>query len=81
MSKLTDLTLAAARDGLKSKKFSAAEIAQAHIDAIDAGNEALNAYILPAPEVALKMAQKADEKLAGGEAGPPEEDAARSPGG
>ncbi|MFQ5626198.1 MAG: amidase, partial [Methyloligellaceae bacterium] len=70
MSKLTDLTLAAARDGLKNKKFSATEITQAHIDAIDAGNEALNAYILPAPDVALKMAEKADAKLAGGKGGP-----------
>jgi len=70
MSKLTNLTLAAARDGLKNRKFSATEITQAHIDAIDAGNEALNAYILPAPDVALKMAEKADAKLAGGEGGP-----------
>ena len=70
MSELTKLTLAAARDGLKNKKFSATEITQAHIDAIDAGNEALNAYILPTPDVALKMAEKADAKLAGGEGGP-----------
>ncbi len=57
MSALTNLTLAAARDGLKRKDFSAKEIAQAHIDAIDAGNEALNAYILLTPDLALKMAQ------------------------
>ena len=31
MSDLTDLTLAAARDGLRARKFSAAELAQAHI--------------------------------------------------
>ena len=69
MSTLTDLTLTAARDGLKAKDFSAQEIAQAHIDAIAAGNEALNAYVLQCPDVALTMAKAADKKLANGVAG------------
>ena len=70
MSNLTDLTLAAARNGLRNKEFSAKEIAQAHITAIDAGNESLNAYILPTPDIALKMAEAADKKIADGDAGP-----------
>ena len=45
MSTLTDLTLAEARDGLRARDFSAKEIAQAHIDAIEAGNEALNDFL------------------------------------
>ena len=70
MSDLTELTLAAARDGLRARDFSAQEITQAHLDAIDAGNAALNAYILPVPEMALKMANAADKNIAGGDAGP-----------
>jgi len=34
---LTSLSLAAARDGLKAKKFSARELTEAHITAIEAG--------------------------------------------
>ncbi len=45
MSELTKLTLAEAREGLKSKSFTAKELAQAFIDAIEAGNPALNAYV------------------------------------
>lgn len=70
MSNLTDLTLAEACDGLKAKDFSAREITLEHIDAISAGNEALNAYILPTPDIALKMAEAADKKIADGDAGP-----------
>ncbi len=70
MSALTRLTLAEACDGLKAKDFSAREITLEHIAAIDAGNEALNAYILPTPDIALKMAEAADKKIADGDAGP-----------
>jgi aspartyl-tRNA(Asn)/glutamyl-tRNA(Gln) amidotransferase subunit A len=70
VSNLTDITLADARDGLKSKEFSAKEISQAHIDAIESANDALNAFILPTPEIALQMADTADKKIAAGEAGP-----------
>ena len=34
MAKLTDLTLAEAREGLSEKQFSAAELTQAHLDHI-----------------------------------------------
>ena len=69
MSKLTDLTLAAARDGLAAKEFSASELTKAHIEAVDASDK-LNAYVLKTPEKALNMAAASDAKLAAGEAGP-----------
>jgi len=67
---LTSLSLAAARDGLKAKKFSARELTEAHITAIEAANAALNAFVLPTPEIALKQAAASDKKLAAGKGGP-----------
>ena len=69
MNELTALTLAAARDGLKKKAFSAAELAQAHLAAIEEAR-ALNAFVLETPERALEMAKAADARMAKGEAGP-----------
>jgi aspartyl-tRNA(Asn)/glutamyl-tRNA(Gln) amidotransferase subunit A len=66
---LTDLTIAEAREGLRAKSFSAAELTQAHLDAIEASNAALNAYVLPTPERALEMAKASDAKLGTGECG------------
>ena len=40
MSDLTGLTLAAARDGLTKKEFSAKELTEAHIGAMAAGQTA-----------------------------------------
>jgi aspartyl-tRNA(Asn)/glutamyl-tRNA(Gln) amidotransferase subunit A len=65
---LTDLTLAEARDGLKAKKFSAAELARAHIAAVEKAKP-LNAYITETPELALKQAAASDARIAKGEAG------------
>lgn len=70
VSELTDLTIAEAREGLRGKSFSATELAQAHVEAIAAGNAALNAYVLPTPERALAMAKAADHRLAAGHARP-----------
>jgi aspartyl-tRNA(Asn)/glutamyl-tRNA(Gln) amidotransferase subunit A len=69
VTKLTELTIADARDGLRDKSFSARELAQAHVDAIDAANTAINAYVLPTPERALQMAAASDARLAKGEGG------------
>jgi aspartyl-tRNA(Asn)/glutamyl-tRNA(Gln) amidotransferase subunit A len=69
MSDLTRLTLADARAGLKKKEFSSTELTQAFVEAIGAGNAALNAYVLPTPEIALKQAAVSDAKLAKGEGG------------
>src|SRR3954454_11814923 len=68
MSELTALTIAAARDGLKQKKFSAAELADAHLDAMERARS-LNAYVLETPERAAAMARAADARLAKGDAG------------
>jgi aspartyl-tRNA(Asn)/glutamyl-tRNA(Gln) amidotransferase subunit A len=69
MTELTALTLADARDRLRSKDISAVELAQAHSAAIEKAR-ALNAYVLETPERALEMAKTSDARIAKGEAGP-----------
>ena len=68
MTELTSLTIAEAREGLKAKSFSAAELAKAHIDAIEKAR-VLNAYVRETPERALAMAKTSDERIARGEGG------------
>ncbi|MFM9846350.1 MAG: Asp-tRNA(Asn)/Glu-tRNA(Gln) amidotransferase subunit GatA [Hyphomicrobiaceae bacterium] len=70
MSDLTRLTLADARAGLKKKQFTSTELTTAFVEAIKGGNAALNAYVLPTPEIALKQAAASDARLAKGTAGP-----------
>jgi aspartyl-tRNA(Asn)/glutamyl-tRNA(Gln) amidotransferase subunit A len=69
VSELNSLTLAEARDGLKKKSFSALELADAHLTAIEKAR-ALNAYVLETPERASAVAKAADARIAGGKAGP-----------
>src|SRR5271167_3427568 len=69
MTDLTSLTLAQARDALRGKKFSATELADAHLAAM-AQARALNAFVLETPERAREMARASDARLAKGEAGP-----------
>ncbi len=69
MSALTEFGLAEARDGLRAKKFSAREMAQAHIEAVAAARP-LNAYLCETPEKALAMAADSDARLARGQARP-----------
>jgi aspartyl-tRNA(Asn)/glutamyl-tRNA(Gln) amidotransferase subunit A len=69
MTDLTALTLAQARDGLRKRAFSAKELADAHIAAVEQAR-ALNAYVLETPEVAHVMAQAADARLKAGDARP-----------
>ena len=69
MTELTHLTIAEARDALAKKQFSAAELAQAHLTAIEKAR-VLNAYVLETPERALAMAKASDEKIAKGEGRP-----------
>src|ERR1044071_4407528 len=69
MSELTALTIAAARDGLKQKKFSAVELADAHLAAMEKARP-LNAYVLETPERAHAMAKASDARIAKGHAGP-----------
>ncbi len=69
MTKLTSLTLAEARDGLARKSFTALELADAHIGAVEAAR-ALNAFVKETPEHARTMARASDARLAKGEGGP-----------
>jgi aspartyl-tRNA(Asn)/glutamyl-tRNA(Gln) amidotransferase subunit A len=69
MTELTDLTIASARDGLKHKTFSAAELAEAHLVAMERAR-ALNAFILETPERAHAMAKASDARMHAGKAGP-----------
>ena len=69
MTDLTRLSLAAARDGLKSKSFTATELTQAHVDAV-AKARALNAYLKETPEKALAAAAESDARIAKGDARP-----------
>ncbi|HEY9164508.1 MAG TPA: Asp-tRNA(Asn)/Glu-tRNA(Gln) amidotransferase subunit GatA [Magnetovibrio sp.] len=66
MTELTHLTLAEARDGLNKKEFSATELAESFIVAMQAGRD-LNAYITETPEVALERARESDERRAKGD--------------
>ena len=66
MAGLADLTLAEARDGLRNKDFSALELAEAEITAVEAAR-GLNAFITETPERALAQAQRSDARLAKGE--------------
>jgi aspartyl-tRNA(Asn)/glutamyl-tRNA(Gln) amidotransferase subunit A len=69
MSDLTKLTIAEARTALASKQFTAAELADAHLSAIEKAR-ALNAFVAETPEEARAMAKDADARIAKGEARP-----------
>jgi aspartyl-tRNA(Asn)/glutamyl-tRNA(Gln) amidotransferase subunit A len=68
MSALTDLTIAEALDGLSRKAFSAAELADAHVAAVEQARP-LNAFITETPDKARAMAQASDTRRAKGTAG------------
>ena len=68
MTDLTALTLAQARDGLRAKQFSAIELTEAHLTAIERAR-ALNAFVLPTPDRACDMARASDQRLAKGQGG------------
>jgi aspartyl-tRNA(Asn)/glutamyl-tRNA(Gln) amidotransferase subunit A len=57
---LTELSIAQARAGLDRGDFSARELTQAHLAAIEALNPVLNALITVTPELALRQADAAD---------------------
>src|SRR5688572_15743955 len=69
MTELTSLTLAQARDGLRKRDFSAAELADAHLAAMEKAR-ALNAYVLETPDAARAMAKDADARLKSGDTRP-----------
>ena len=68
MTDLTALTIAAAQDGLRRKEFTALELADAHLAAMERAR-GLNAYVLETPERAREMAKASDARRAAGNAG------------
>jgi aspartyl-tRNA(Asn)/glutamyl-tRNA(Gln) amidotransferase subunit A len=68
MSKLNRLTLAESREGLARKEFSAKELVEAHLAAMDA-ERGLNAFITETPDLALAQAAAADQRRVRGEVG------------
>jgi aspartyl-tRNA(Asn)/glutamyl-tRNA(Gln) amidotransferase subunit A len=69
MSELTSLTIAEARAKLTGKEITAQELTEAYIQAIDAANPAINAYVALTPEIARAQAKQSDERIARGQAG------------
>ncbi len=68
MMALTELSLAAMKQGLADRQFSARELVSAHIDAVAAARP-LNAFLVETPELALASADAADAALQAGNAG------------
>ena len=69
MTKLTDLGIAAIRDGVKDGAFSAREVAEAFSAAVEKGR-ALNAFTVETPDHALAAADAADAARASGDLKP-----------
>jgi aspartyl-tRNA(Asn)/glutamyl-tRNA(Gln) amidotransferase subunit A len=65
MSALTDLGVAAIRDGVAGGDFSAREVAEAYIANVEKGR-ALNAFVVETPDHALAAADAADAARASG---------------
>ncbi|MET1755608.1 Asp-tRNA(Asn)/Glu-tRNA(Gln) amidotransferase subunit GatA [Novosphingobium sp. RD2P27] len=67
MTDLTDLGVAAIRDGVSGGAFTAVEVAEAFNANVAAAQEALNAFIVATPDKAIEAAQAVDAKRAKGE--------------
>jgi aspartyl-tRNA(Asn)/glutamyl-tRNA(Gln) amidotransferase subunit A len=68
MTDLTSLTIAAAREGLAKKEFSALELTNAYLANMERAR-ILNAYIVETPDQAREMAKASDARLAEGGGG------------
>ena len=68
MSELTALTIAQIRTGLASRDFSALELTDSYLKAIEAANPFLNAYIVVTADKARAMAIASDVRIGRGEA-------------
>ncbi|GHD09084.1 Asp-tRNA(Asn)/Glu-tRNA(Gln) amidotransferase subunit GatA [Tianweitania populi] len=69
MSDLTKLTIAEARAKLDAREFTALELTDAYLGAIDAANETFNAYVAVTHDKAREMAKASDARIAAGQAG------------
>jgi len=68
MTDLTELGVAAIREGVAKGDFSAAEVAEAFNANVAAAQGSLNAFIVATPDAALEAARKVDADRAGGKA-------------
>jgi aspartyl-tRNA(Asn)/glutamyl-tRNA(Gln) amidotransferase subunit A len=66
MSELHHMGLAALAAGLRARRFSSVELAEAFLGRIERSQGALNAFITITREQALADAEAADRALAGG---------------
>jgi len=69
MTVFTDLGIAAIRDGVRDGTFSAREVAEAFVGAVEKGRS-LNAFVIETPDHALAAADAADAARAAGELKP-----------
>jgi aspartyl-tRNA(Asn)/glutamyl-tRNA(Gln) amidotransferase subunit A len=68
LTDLTALTLAEARDGLKSRAVSSIELTEAHLNAIER-SKGLNAFVAVTADHAMERARASDARLAKGDGG------------
>jgi aspartyl-tRNA(Asn)/glutamyl-tRNA(Gln) amidotransferase subunit A len=68
--KIGELSLIQAREGLRSRQFSAVELTRAILDAISERDGSLGAYLWVDRDDTLRQAEAADKKRAAGEDGP-----------
>jgi aspartyl-tRNA(Asn)/glutamyl-tRNA(Gln) amidotransferase subunit A len=66
MSELTELGVAAIREGVAKGSFKAVEVAEAFNAKVAAAQPSLNAFIVPTPEMALEAARAVDADRAAG---------------
>jgi aspartyl-tRNA(Asn)/glutamyl-tRNA(Gln) amidotransferase subunit A len=61
---LNELTISEASEKLRSKEITAAELTEACLKAIEAGNKALNAFVAVTADRAIDAAKESDKRLA-----------------
>src|SRR5215218_1133048 len=69
MTDLTSLTLSQPRDRLRKREFSAVELTDAYLTAIEKARS-LNTYVLETADIARAMAKESDARLQAGDARP-----------
>ena len=67
MTELTSLTIGGALEKLRSREISALELAQAHLERIQAQDPSIGAYLTVTADRALRGAREADEARAAGD--------------
>ena len=68
MTDLTELTIAEAREGLRNKEFTAAELTESYIQNMEK-KRPLNAYVCETPEQALERAKVSQSRIEAGDGG------------